>query len=46
MPKANIDAYKEMARRASEDETVVFAWIVYPSREARDAINAKVFAAR
>ncbi len=26
------------------DEVVVFAWIVYPSREARDAINARVFA--
>jgi len=29
---------------AKEDETVVFAWITYPSREARDAINAKVMA--
>ncbi|MES2885052.1 MAG: DUF1428 domain-containing protein [Pseudomonadota bacterium] len=27
-----------------DDETVVFAWIVYESREARDAINAKVMA--
>jgi uncharacterized protein YbaA (DUF1428 family) len=26
------------------DEVVIFAWIVYPSREARDAINARVFA--
>ncbi len=26
------------------DETVVFAWIVYASREARDEINAKVMA--
>lgn len=25
-------------------ETVVFAYIVYPSRESRDAINAKVMA--
>jgi len=25
-------------------ETVVFAWIVYPSRKARDRINAKVMA--
>ena len=24
------------------DETVVFAWIVYESREHRDAVNAKV----
>lgn len=27
-----------------DDETVVFAWIVYPSRERRDEINAKVMA--
>ncbi|WP_265516986.1 DUF1428 domain-containing protein [Nitratireductor luteus] len=78
MPKQNIEAYKEMARKAGEiwkdhgalaivecigddipygevtsfprsvqakeDETVVFAWIVYQSREQRDAINAKVMA--
>ncbi|WP_088345686.1 MULTISPECIES: DUF1428 family protein [Rhodomicrobium] len=29
---------------AKEDETVVFAWIVYESREQRDAINKKVMA--
>ena len=29
---------------AQPDEIVVFAWITYPSREARDAINARVFA--
>lgn len=28
----------------SPDETVVFAYIVYESREHRDAVNAKVFA--
>jgi uncharacterized protein YbaA (DUF1428 family) len=27
-----------------EGETVVFAWIVYNSREHRDAVNAKVMA--
>ena len=27
-----------------EDETVVFAWIVYKSREHRDEVNAKVMA--
>jgi uncharacterized protein YbaA (DUF1428 family) len=25
-----------------DDETVVFSWIVYPTREQRDIINAKV----
>ncbi len=29
---------------ASEDETVIFSYITYPSREARDEINAKVMA--
>ncbi|MBB4633936.1 DUF1428 domain-containing protein [Sphingosinicella soli] len=32
------------AVQAKEGEVVIFAWITYPSREARDAINAKVFA--
>ena len=32
------------AVQAQEDEIVVFAWITYPSREARDEINAKVMA--
>jgi uncharacterized protein YbaA (DUF1428 family) len=27
---------------ASEDETVVFAWVVFESREARDAANEKI----
>ena len=27
-----------------DDETVIFAWITYESREARDAINEKVMA--
>lgn len=27
---------------AADDETVIFAWIVYESREARDRINAAV----
>ena len=30
------------AVQAKEDETVVFSWIVYESREQRDAVNAKV----
>ncbi len=28
----------------AEDETVIFAWIVYASREHRDEVNAKVMA--
>lgn len=32
------------AVQAKEDETVVFSWIVYPSREARDETNRKVMA--
>ena len=32
------------AVQATEDETVVFAFITYPSREDRDRINAAVFA--
>jgi uncharacterized protein YbaA (DUF1428 family) len=30
------------AVQAKEDEVVVFSWITYASREARDAINKKV----
>jgi uncharacterized protein YbaA (DUF1428 family) len=29
---------------ASDDETVIFAWIVFESREHRDKVNAAVFA--
>jgi uncharacterized protein YbaA (DUF1428 family) len=32
------------AVQAKDDEIVVFSWITYESREARDAINAKVMA--
>ncbi|ATU94813.1 DUF1428 domain-containing protein [Phyllobacterium zundukense] len=32
------------AVQATDDEIVVFSWIVYASREQRDAINAKVIA--
>jgi uncharacterized protein YbaA (DUF1428 family) len=32
------------AVQAKEDEIVVFFWIVYESREQRDAINGKVMA--
>jgi uncharacterized protein YbaA (DUF1428 family) len=32
------------AVQAKDDELVAFSWIVYESREQRDAINAKVMA--
>jgi uncharacterized protein YbaA (DUF1428 family) len=32
------------AVQANDDETVVFSWITYESREARDEINKKVMA--
>ncbi len=32
------------AVQATEEETVVFSWIVYESREQRDAVNARVMA--
>ena len=33
-----------MAVKCTESETVVFSWVTWPSREARDAGHAKVFA--
>lgn len=78
VPKANLEAYEKIARKAgevwkdhgalafvecvgddvpygeltsfpravqaSDDEVVVFSWILYESREQRDAINARVMA--
>jgi uncharacterized protein YbaA (DUF1428 family) len=32
------------AAKAEEDETVIFSWIVYESREQRDKVNAAVMA--
>ncbi|MFQ5733363.1 MAG: DUF1428 domain-containing protein [Planctomycetaceae bacterium] len=29
---------------ATDDETVIFAWVVFESREARDAANEKIMA--
>jgi uncharacterized protein YbaA (DUF1428 family) len=37
----NMLSFKKIAA-AADDETVIFAWIVYESREARDKINAAV----
>jgi uncharacterized protein YbaA (DUF1428 family) len=28
--------------QAAEDEVVILSWVTYPSREVRDAVNAKV----
>ncbi|MCR4268510.1 DUF1428 domain-containing protein [Nitratireductor sp. ZSWI3] len=78
VPKANLEAYKEMARtadavwkeygalscveaiaddvpygeltsfpravQATDEETVIFSWIVYKDRASRDEINKKVMA--
>ncbi len=30
------------AVQATEDEVVIFSWITYPSREVRDAANARI----
>ena len=41
---AAIDHIRDWWHGTAPGETVVFAWIVYPSREARDRINAAVMA--
>jgi len=33
-----------MAVKCKEDETVVFSWVVWPSREVRNAVQKKIMA--
>ncbi|UMY20104.1 DUF1428 domain-containing protein [Methylobacterium organophilum] len=43
VPQGELTSFPR-AVQAEEDEVVAFSWIVFPSREARDAVNAKVMA--
>ena len=43
VPQGELTSFPR-AVQAKDDETVIFSWIVYPSRGQRDAINAKVMA--
>ncbi len=43
LPRGKITDFY-MAAKAEEGENVVFSWIVYPSKEVRDAANAAVMA--
>ena len=43
MEAIDMTSFPQLANCA-EDETVVFSWIAYASREARDAANAKIHA--
>ena len=43
VPDGKVTSFS-MAVKRKEDETVVFSWIIWPSREVRDAGMAKVMA--
>lgn len=43
VPEGKLTSFP-LAVKAEPDEVVVFAWITYPSRAARDGINKKVMA--
>jgi uncharacterized protein YbaA (DUF1428 family) len=43
VPRGELTSFPR-AVQATEDETVIFSWIAYESREARDEVNAKVMA--
>ena len=43
VPFGNLTSFPR-AVQAADDEVIVFSWIVYPSREARDACMEKVMA--
>ncbi len=40
-PDCGLRSFLQLAN-ASPDETVIFAWVVFESRETRDAANAKI----
>ncbi len=42
MDVKDILSFPQLAN-AKPDETIIFSWVVFESREARDAANAKIF---
>lgn len=43
MPEGEVTSFP-MAVKRKEDETVIFSWIVWPSRQVRDAAMEKIMA--